>query len=62
MRIQYEQAIYELMRSNERILALVADSGTGRYKDIQKEMPGRYIDFGAGAYRGCVQEYGGREI
>lgn len=46
MRIQYEQAIYELMRSNERILALVADSGTGRYKDIQKEMPGRYIDFG----------------
>ena len=46
MRIQYEQAIYELMKKNKRVLALVADSGTGKYKEIQKEMPERYIDFG----------------
>ena len=46
MRIEYEQAIYDLMRENDRILALVADSGTGQYKKIQEEMPERYIDFG----------------
>lgn len=46
MRIQYEQAIYDLMKENDRIIALVADSGTGKYKDIMREMPNRYIDFG----------------
>ena len=46
MRVQFEQSIYELMKQNDRILALVADSGTGKYKEIQKEMPKRYFDFG----------------
>jgi transketolase len=46
MRIQYEQAIYEEMKKNDRVIALVADSGTGTYQKIMKEMPERYIDFG----------------
>lgn len=46
MRVEYEQAIYDLMKENEKIVALVADSGTGKYKDIMQEMPERYFDFG----------------
>ncbi len=46
MRIEYEQAIYDLMKKNQKIVALVADSGTGKYKNIQEEMSDRYIDFG----------------
>ena len=45
MRIQYEQAIYEAMRNNPQIIALVSDSGTGKYKDIMSELPSRYIEF-----------------
>ncbi len=46
MRIQYEQAIYEAMRNNPQIIALVSDSGTGKYKDIMSELPSRYIECG----------------
>lgn len=46
MRIQYEQAIYELMKDNSKIIALVADSGTGKYKDIMSEFPNRYVECG----------------
>lgn len=46
MRIQYEQAIYDLMKDNSKIIALVADSGTGKYKDIMLEFPNRYIECG----------------
>lgn len=46
MRVKYEQAIYDNMKVNPKIIALVADSGTGTYAKIKEEMPERYIDFG----------------
>lgn len=46
MRIQYEQAIYDMMKDNSKIVALVADSGTGKYKDIMSEFSNRYIECG----------------
>ena len=46
MRVQFEQAIYDEMKTNKKIIALVADSGTGKYKDIKRDMPDRYIECG----------------
>lgn len=46
MRIQYEQAIYDAMKNNSKIIALVSDSGTGKYKDIMSELSNRYIECG----------------
>lgn len=46
MRKTYENAIYELMGKNEKIVALVADSGLGKYEDIEKEFPDRLFNFG----------------
>ena len=46
MRKTYENSIYELMKRNEKIVALVADSGLGKYEDIEKEFPDRLFNFG----------------
>ncbi len=46
MRKTYENSIYELMKRNEKIVALVADSGMGKYADIEKEFPDRLFNFG----------------
>lgn len=46
MRKTYENSIYELMKKNEKIVALVADSGLGKYEDIEKEFPDRLFNFG----------------
>jgi len=46
MRKTYEESIFRLMGENNKILALLADSGTGKYADIKKLYPGRYINFG----------------
>lgn len=46
MRKTYENSIYELMKRNEKIVALVADSGLGKYEDIEKEFSDRLFNFG----------------
>jgi transketolase len=46
MRKNYEEAFFHLMGENEKLLALVADSGTGKYEDIRQCHPRRYINFG----------------
>lgn len=46
MRKTYENSIYELMKRNKKIVALVADSGLGKYEDIEKEFPDRLFNFG----------------
>lgn len=46
MRKTYEESIYRLMGKNPKIVALIADSGGGRYVDIEKDYPGRLFNFG----------------
>lgn len=46
MRKTFENSIYELMNENKKIVALVADSGLGKYEDIEKEFPERLFNFG----------------
>lgn len=46
MRLAFENSIYDMMKCDSRIIALVMDSGTGKYKRIMEEMPERYIDVG----------------
>jgi transketolase len=46
MRKTYEKAIYNLMGKNKKIIALVADSGSGKYEEIEKEYPERFFNFG----------------
>ncbi|MBQ6515641.1 transketolase [bacterium] len=46
MRKTYEQAIYDLMGKNEKVVALVADSASGKYEDIEKDYPDRIFNFG----------------
>lgn len=46
MRKKYEHAIYDLMGKNEKIIALVADSASGKYEMIEKDYPDRIINFG----------------
>lgn len=46
MRKTYEQALYNLMKINDKILALVADSASGMYEIIEKEYPERFLNFG----------------
>lgn len=46
MRKTYENSIYELMKKNKKVVALVADSGLGKYEDIEKEFPERLFNFG----------------
>lgn len=46
MRKTYEESIYRLMGKNPKIVALIADSGGGRYVDIEREYPDRLFNFG----------------
>lgn len=46
MKKAYEESIYRLMGKNPKIVALIADSGGGRYVDIEKEYPDRLFNFG----------------
>jgi transketolase len=46
MRKKYEETLFHLMGENQKLLALVADSGTGKYEDIKRCYPDRYLNFG----------------
>lgn len=46
MRKTYEQAIFEIVRENKKVIALVADSSSGKYEDMEKHFPNQIINFG----------------
>jgi transketolase len=46
MRKAYENHIYQLMDLHPNIVALVADSASGKYENIEKEYPDRFFNFG----------------
>jgi transketolase len=46
MRATYEETLYNLLSTNEKIVVLAADSGWNKYYDIREEYPERFFDFG----------------
>lgn len=46
MRNAYIQALYELAKGDERIIAMVADNGAIVYDQYRREFPGRFINCG----------------
>lgn len=46
MRNKYKDVIYQLMKENDKIIAVLVDSGTEEYNLIRKEMPERIIECG----------------
>ena len=46
MRKTYEQTIYEIVRDNKNVIALVADSSSGKYEDMEKDFPDQILNFG----------------
>jgi transketolase len=47
MKKTFEETLHRLMKENYKIIALVADSGPGeKYKEIERDYPGRLIEFG----------------
>lgn len=46
MRNKYKDVIYQLMKENNKIIAILVDSGTEEYELVRKEMPERVIECG----------------
>lgn len=46
MRKTYEQAIYDIIKEDNNIIALVADSSSGKYADIERDYPNKIVNFG----------------
>ena len=46
MRNKYRDAIYQLMRENEKIITVLVDSGTDEYDLVRRDMPDRIIECG----------------
>ena len=46
MRIASTQVVYDLIKTDKRVIALTADNGNGPYNNIRLEFPNQYIDYG----------------
>ncbi|MDE5777608.1 MAG: transketolase [Lachnospiraceae bacterium] len=46
MRNKYKEAIYQLMKDDSRIIAILVDSGTEEYDDVRRDFSGRIVECG----------------